>query len=133
MLALMLMHLRREPDGSATVFLPNGVPDVNNKTARPVKMHPVVLSLGWGAALFSLWYCCWGPYYAIPSTAHPHDCPWGGSYVTPASKFVLPTPRSIYPSVCVHLSHTHLFSADGETVSRQFSNHSEVDLFVRYR
>ena len=38
MLALMLMHLRREPDGSATTFLSNGVPDVNNKTARPVKM-----------------------------------------------------------------------------------------------
>lgn len=80
MLALMLMHLRREPDGSTPSFLPNGVPDVNNKTARPRKMHPVVLTLGWAFALFSLWYCSFGPYYAIPGTKTPHDCPWGGEY-----------------------------------------------------
>ena len=82
MLAIMLMHIRREPGvpASAVKFLSNGCPDVDNKIAKPPKFHPIVACLGWAAALGVLFYCSFGPYYAIPKTDTPHDCPWGGSY-----------------------------------------------------
>ena len=109
MLAIMLMHTRREPGvaPNEVKFLPNGIPDVNNKIAKPPKMHPITVGLGWVAALGVLFYCSFGPYYAIPvrpplqrssqlwghgvivsvkslamlcRRMKPHDCPWGGNY-----------------------------------------------------
>lgn len=96
LLALLLVHLRREPDTAAgkksvstTVFKPakfhsNGVPDVSNATARPRPLPVPVLLVTWVGALVLLWYCAYGTYYAIPDAATPHTCPWGGDWAPPA-------------------------------------------------
>ena len=64
LLALMLVHLRRDPDDkgeitpasrTATSFHSNGVPVANNKTARPRRLQAPLLLVGWAISLWMLW------------------------------------------------------------------------------
>ena len=85
LLALLLMHLRREPDADPKAPLerhPNGIPNVSNNTARPRKMPYYTLLLGWAAALASLYYIAFGPAGAVltPEEQKDHTCKWGGSF-----------------------------------------------------
>jgi|EP01047_Picozoa_sp_COSAG01_P011950 hypothetical protein len=92
LLALLLVHLRREPDANDEIraetqvgveFHSNGTPKVSNKTARPRKLPLPLLLVGWVVSLLGLYYCAYGTYYAIPDAETPHKCPWGGDWTPP--------------------------------------------------
>jgi len=39
--------------------------------------------VGWGVALWMLWYCSFGILSVQPKEDTPHTCPWGGSWTPP--------------------------------------------------
>ena len=84
LLALLFMHLRRDPDagpGEAVAWQSNGTPRLAQpKDAKPRKMHPAVLAVGWVVSIPSLYYCAFGPNWAMPTEDGSTVCGWGGSF-----------------------------------------------------
>jgi hypothetical protein len=72
------------PDASSPNWQSNGTPHLAQaKDAKPRKMHPVVLAVGWVVSIPSLYYCAFGPNWAMPTEDGSTVCGWAHDRASP--------------------------------------------------